>query len=162
MGNVYRFRDSMAGQQWIFQQEDPNNAEWCTESQPFIAWGEDRICWLSRDPTDGNIVRLTAALMDNYAERVLQADPEHRPEKNHGTHRCLHEALFVLWRKIREIKLDRQLPDLEPQIVMTPPPGTTDEKPAPEPTSEDVKDVIAGTYVQAGTTVKPQEEDDSS
>ena len=162
MGNVHYFRESTAGEQWIYKQEEPKTAEWCTESQPFIAWGEDRISWLSRDPTDGNIVRLTAALVDNYAERVMQAGPVHRLEKHHGEYRCLHEALFVLWRKIREIKLDRQLPDLEPQVVMMPPPDTTDEKPAPEPTLEDVKDVIAGTYVQAGTTVKPQEEDDSS
>src|SRR3954470_12485347 len=118
MGSLYRFRDSTAGEQWIFKQEDPNNPEWCTESQPFIAWGEDRISGLARNPTDGNIVRLTAALVENYAERLLQAGPEHRPEKNNGTHRCLHEALFVLWRKIREIKLDRELPDLEPQVVM--------------------------------------------
>ena len=146
MGSVYRFRDSMAGEQWIFKQEDPNNPEWCTESQPFIAWGEDRISGLARNPTDGNIVRLTAALVENYAERVMQASAEHRPETNQGTHRCFHEALFVLWRKIREIKLNRELPDLEPQIVMRPAPDTTDEKPAPEPTLDDVQDVIAGTY----------------
>jgi hypothetical protein len=148
MSNVYRFRESMAWEQWIFKQEDPNNPEWCTESQPFIAWGEDRISGLARNPTDGNIVRLTAALVENYAERVMQASAEHRPETNHGTHRCLHEALFVLWRRIREIKLDRQLPDLEPQVVMMPAPDTMEEKPAPEPTLEDVTDVIAGTYVQ--------------
>jgi hypothetical protein len=148
MSNVYRFRESTAGEQWIFRQVDPNNPEWCTESQSFIAWGEDRISGLARNPTDGNIVRLTAALVENYAERLMQASTEHRPEKNHGTHRCLHEALLVLWRKIREIKLDRELPDLEPQVVMMPPPAPPEEKPAPEPTLDDVTDVIAGNYVQ--------------
>ncbi len=148
MGNVHRFRDNAAGEQWIFRQVDPNNPEWCTESQPFIAWGEGRISWLARNPTDGNILRLTAAIMENYAERLTQASAEHRPEKNHGTHHCLHEALFVLWRKIREIKLDRELPDLSPPSVMTAqPPDPPEEKPAPEPTLQDVQDVIAGTFV---------------
>jgi hypothetical protein len=147
MGNVHYFRDSAAEESWIYKQEDPNTkAEWCTESQPFLDWGNNRIAYLSSKPTDGNIVRLTAAMLDNYAERVLQASAEHRPDTNNGTHRCLHEALFVLWRKIREMKLNRELPDLEPQVVMMPAPDTTETKPAPEPTLEEVTDVIAGTY----------------
>src|SRR4051812_44479407 len=72
MGNVHYFRESMAGEPWIFRQVDPNKkSEWCTASQPFLAWGEGRISWLARNPTDGNIVRLTAAMLDNYAERVM-------------------------------------------------------------------------------------------
>jgi hypothetical protein len=125
--------------------EDPDNPVWCAESQKLMSWGNRRIGVLETNPTDANLVRMTAALLDHYMAAVRGAEAEHRPEKNGGSHHCLHEALAILWDKIQEIKLDLEDPDLdplEPRVIVVNAPDNQSE--APEPSVQEESGIEFG------------------
>jgi len=139
----------------LIKEEDPNNPNWCPESRPFVEWGERLVEHISHDPTDGAIGWAKAALLDNYAERIRQTTSDHRPETNLGSHHCLHEALFVIWEKVRYVKLYRAVPELQPVHL-----GTTllhpviDGDVEPEPSVQEFSGIVIG-----HTEDEPEESD---
>jgi hypothetical protein len=86
--------------------------------------------------------------LDNYAERIRQSTSDHRPETNQGRHHCLHEALFVIWDKVRYIDQHKAIPELEP-INFIPSerasqPIEVEAEPEPEPTVAEYSGIVIG------------------
>src|SRR3954447_24406974 len=95
----------------LFRQKDHDGR--CAESRDLLDWGELLIKQLRTNPSDGAIGWAKAALLDNYAERDRQMTAKHRELIATDQHSCLHEALINLWLQIRNVRLQRRVPELD-------------------------------------------------
>ncbi|WP_448620074.1 hypothetical protein [Geodermatophilus sp. URMC 65] len=152
MSNVRLFRDKMAGETWIFKQEDPNNPAWCVEALSVIQAGARLLQAVRQNPTAPAIAWALHLLEERYWRAYAHADPEHRRDEGHADHPCIHRAWREMRWAIQDLELDAAtaellspllLPTQEPRVIE----GTVVE-PSPEPSLKDVKDVILGTYVR--------------
>src|SRR3954462_15730993 len=85
--------------------EDPNNPTWCWPARKLIEYGKELHTCVSKNPSRGAIAVAQGRLQTRYRHYYDHADDEHRLDKHHATHACLHRALFELSQKIDDWEL---------------------------------------------------------
>jgi hypothetical protein len=146
-----RFRERMAGEVWLFQEEDPNPA-WCPESLSVIQAGARLLQTVRQNPTGPAIAWALHLLEKRYWRAYEHADPEHRRDEGHADHPCIHRAWREMRWAIEDLELDAAVAELTSPLPLAMPESKIIEgtvaAPPPEPSLQDVRDVILGTYVK--------------
>jgi len=136
--------------------EDPNNPTWCWPAQKLIQYGKELHAWVSENPSPAGIALAKGYLQTRYQRYYDHADDEHRQDKHHATHACLHRALLDISEKLDDLETIIPISDLlKAQPMPSMPTVVEGEVVDDEPVLDDVRDVILGQEQDE----KPDQED---